>query len=272
MLSTFSNLHPDPRPFRNRKTVSPADAARLVRSGATVAVDWLGDALGAALERDFRNGAGPENLTIIYATADDSGRNHGLNMLAHEGLVGRIVGGTWHPVPRLHALAATNRVEAYSIPVGVIRRLFRDIADGLPGHLSRSGLGTSVDPRNGGGRLNKRTVDQLVRLVKPAGDEALLFRGFPIDVATVGIAFMAGSAAIAMSHDAHTIARAARKCGGVVIAQTNRIGTLNHLPAGHVEVPDTLVDVIVTADPRDRSWETLSPVLPIPTTHRRLTN
>jgi propionate CoA-transferase len=271
MVSSLSNLKSDIRPIRNRRTVSPAEASRLIQSGATIAVDWLGDALAAAMENDFRTGNGPDDLTVVYATATDSGRNHGLNILAREGLVRRIVGGNWHPVPRLHALASTNRVEAYSLPVGVIRRLFRDIADGLPGHLSRSGLGTSVDPRNGGGRLNQRTVDQLVRLVRPAGDEALLFRGFPIDIATVGVSFMAGSAAIVMSHDAHTIARAARKCGGVVIAQTNRVGTLDAVPPGHVEAPDTLVDVIVNADGRDRTWETLSPIMPAPTPHRRLT-
>jgi propionate CoA-transferase len=194
-----------------------------------------------------------------------------LNLLAHEGLVRRVVGGQWHPVPGLQALAAANRIEAYSLPVGVINRQFRGIAEGQQGHLSRSGLGTFTDPRNGGGRLNKRTQEQLVRLVRPAGDEALLFRGFPIDVALIGVAFMEGTAAIAMTRDAMTIARAARKSGGLVIAQTNRIGTLEKLPYGQVVVPDTLVDVLVAADPRDRSWEMFSSAPAAPATpYRRL--
>jgi propionate CoA-transferase len=243
----------------------------LIRPGSTVAVGWLGDGLATALAEGFTAGSRPSGLTIVYGATHGDGRNHGLNLLAHEGLVRRVVGGQWHPVPGLQALAIANRIEAYSLPVGVINRLFRDIAEGLPGHLSRSGLGTFTDPRNGGGRLNRRTQEQLVRLVSPAGDEALLFRGFPIDVALIGVAFMEGTAAIAMTRDAVTIARAARKSGGVVIAQTSRVGTLEKLPFGQLVVPDTLVDVLVAADPRDRTWETFSTApTTIPPSQRRL--
>jgi propionate CoA-transferase len=195
----------------------------------------------------------------VYAVTQGDGRNHGLNLLAQEGMVRRVIGGQWHPIPGLQAMARANQIEAYSLPVGVIKRLFRDIADGLSGHVSRSGLGTFTDPRNGGGRLNRRTREQLVRLVRPAGDEALLFRGFSISTAVVGVGFMEGTAAIAMTRDSQTIARATRKSGGIVIAQTNRIGTLAKLPAGQVEVPDSLVDVLVTGDPRGRAMETFSP-------------
>jgi propionate CoA-transferase len=258
MLSLPSRLGTDIRPVRNWKTVSAADAATLVRSGTTVGVGWLGDGLATALAEGFVARNLPRDLTIVYAATQGDGRSHGLNLLAHEGLVRRVVGGQWHPMPGLQALAVANRIEAYSLPVGVINRLFRDIAEGLPGHISRSGLGTFTDPRNGGGRLNRRTQEELVRLVHPAGDEALLFRGFPVDAAFVGVAFMEGTAAIAMTRESRTIARAVRKSGGIVIAQMDRIGTLDKLPSGHVEVPDTLVDVLVSADPQERVVETFT--------------
>ncbi len=244
----------------------------MVRSGTTVAVGWLGDALATALAEAFTGQAEPRGLTIVYATTRGEGRAHGLNLLAHEGLVRRVVGGQWHPVPRLQALAAANRIEAYSLPAGVISRLFRDIAQGLPGHLTRSGLGTLADPRMGGGRLNRRTQEQLVRLVHPAGDEALLFSGFPIDAALIGVAFMEGSAAIAMTRESMTMARAARKSGGLVIAQVDRVGTIEKLPLGQVVVPDALVDVLVGADPRDRRPEMFSTATASPAAEpRRLT-
>ena len=109
-----------------------------------------------------------------------------------------------------------------------------------------------------------------MRLVHPAGDEALLFQSFPVDVALIGVAFMEGTAAIAMTRDAMTIARAARKSGGVVIAQMDRIGTLDKLPPGQVVVPDTLIDVLVSGDPRDRTWEMFSSATAAPIAQRRL--
>ena len=259
MLSLPSQSGPEIRLARHWKTATASDAARLIGPGMTVAVGWLSDGLATALSDAFIARSGPRDLTIVYAVTHGDGRNHGLNLLAHEGLVRRVVGGQWQPVPGLQALATANRIEAYSLPVGIINRLFRDIAEGLPGHLSRNGLGTFTDPRNGGGRLNQRTREQLVRLVRPAGDEALLFHGFPIDVALIGVAFMEGTAAIAMTRDAMTVARAARQSGGLVIAQTHRVGTLEKLPPGQVVVPDTLVDILVTTDARDRGWETFSP-------------
>ena len=159
---------------RHWKTATAAEAVTLIRSGATVAVCWVSDGLATALADSFAIRTEPNDLTIVYAATQGEGRNHGLNLLAHEGLVRRVVGGQWHPVPGLQALVAANRIEAYSLPVGVIKRLFRDLAEGLPGHLSRSGLGTSADPRNGGGRLNRRGAAQPAR--RPRDRTVVLWR------------------------------------------------------------------------------------------------
>lgn len=240
------------------KFVTADEAVRLIRDGDTVATSGFvaigfAENVAVALEKRFRDTGAPTGLTLLYAAGQGDGDSRGLNHLGHVGLVSKIVGGHWGLVPRLQELATANLVEAWNLPQGVICHLFRDIAAGKPGTLSRVGLGTFVDPRFGGGKLNAKTTQDLVRLMEIDGEEYLLYKAIPIDVGIVRAttADLDGNLTMekeALTLEAQAIAMAARNSGGIVIAQVERVADRNSLNAREVKIPGVLVDCVVVAE------------------------
>jgi propionate CoA-transferase len=245
--------------MRYRKIIPVEDAVALIRDNDVVASSGYGgngtpEALLAALERRFLETGTPRNLTLIWAGGQGDAKDRGLNHLGHEGLLKRTIGGHYGLMPRIEKLALENKIAGYNFPEGVITHLYRDIAAHKPGTLTKVGLGTFVDPRLEGGKVNAAALEDLVELVSIGGDEALFFKAFPINVALIRGTTADPDGNVTMERETMrletlALALAARNSGGVVLCQAERAAEANSLDARQVRVPGIMVDAVVVGEP-----------------------
>ncbi|MBM3521843.1 MAG: acyl CoA:acetate/3-ketoacid CoA transferase, partial [Alphaproteobacteria bacterium] len=148
-----------------------------------------------------------------------------------------------------------DRIQGYNLPEGIITHLYRDIGAGRPGTLSKVGIGTFVDPRLEGGRMNASTVEDMVEVTTIGGEEFLFYKALPVNVA-----FIRGTTAdpdgnVTMEKEALllenlALAIAARNSHGYVICQVERVAAEGSLDSRHVRLPGVLVDAVIVAEPQ----------------------
>lgn len=243
------------------RVITAEEAAMLVNDGDTISTGGFvssacPEALSKALEKRFLETGHPKDLTLFFAAGQGHRDGTGGDHYGHEGMVKRVVGGHWDRAKTLGDLALANKIEAYNLPQGVITHMYRDIAAHNIGTITHVGLYTFADPRNGGGKLNSSTTEDLVKLIEIEGEERLLYKGFPINIVFVRASFADEYGNCTVHHeigplDVTAMAQACKNSGGKVIVQVEKIVQGGSLDPKLVKIPGIYVDSIVVGSAED---------------------
>jgi len=250
------------------RVVTAAEFAKLVITGDTLLIGGSGaghsvpDTLIGSIGARFKQEGEPRNLTTVHPVGLGDRGERGIGHLAHPGLLKRVVCGTLVDSPPVARMAAANEIEAYTLPQGCLSQLTREMAGGRPGLVTHVGLETFVDPRHGGGKQSARAQEDLVDLIKIGGKEYLFFKPFQVDFALIRGTTADEDGNITMEHEAVfgemlSMAQAARRAGGIVVAQVKRMSLRGTLPPKQVKIPGMLVDLIVVDPDQTQTFFTV---------------
>ena len=242
--------------------IDASDVARLIPNGATVYCTGMGlagfpEEVAKAVEAAFLATGHPRDLTLYHSTGVGNGKDRGMHHFAHEGLIKRLVGGHFGVGgPNLMRLIMEERIEAYNLPQGVLALLPRQVAGRRPGFITKVGLGTFVDPRIEGGKVNSISTDDLVQVIEMEGEEWLYFKAPKVDVALIRGSVADEKGNITMDREgvlleSLSVAQAARACGGIVIAQVEHVVKAGSLHSRQVKIPGVVVDYVVVGKPEN---------------------
>ena len=241
--------------------MSGAEVAALIQDGKTVATIGMtlvsaAETILKAIEQSFLETGHPRDLTLVHACGQ-SDKDRGSQHFAHEGMLRRIIGGHWGLQPKMMELIANNKILAYNLPQGQFAQLYRSMAGGEPGKITKVGLGTFIDPRIGGGKMNEITQSEpdIVDVVTIDGEEYMRYKPIPLDYCIIRGTSIdeLGNLSTdeeAMSLEVFSAVLACKKFGGEVIAQAKYKVKAGSLHCKRVTVPGVFIDAaVICPDP-----------------------
>ncbi|MBP3469106.1 MAG: acyl CoA:acetate/3-ketoacid CoA transferase [Lachnospiraceae bacterium] len=246
--------------MRKPEFISAKEAVARIKSGTTLCT--IGMTLVSAcetilkeLENSFLETGSPNQLTYVH-TCGQSDRSAGaVYHMANEGMTKRVIGGHWGLCPRMMELVASNKIEAYNLPQGQMANMFHSMALREPGKISKVGLGTFIDPRIEGGKMNERTkpLEDIVDVVTIDGEEYLRYKEIPIDTLLIRGTYADENGNISTQEEAMVLellpaVMATKRFGGQVICQVKNIVKAGSISPKDVIVPGVLVDAVVLCD------------------------
>ncbi|CAE7623869.1 ydiF [Symbiodinium microadriaticum] len=208
------------------------------------------DALSAALRKRFDKTKHPRDLEMVFSIIVGDREGKGTDQLTP--LARKATFGWTDVCPAFTNAVLSGKIQGYNLPMGQISHMIRSSANRVPGHLSKVGLGTFADPRNGGGKRNKQTTEDLVKIVEMGSEEYIFYPAPKITVALLrgSIADEAGNVSFEREPlflDSLNQAMAAKNNGGLVVVQVQQVVPHGSLDARRVHIPGMLVDMVVVA-------------------------
>ena len=270
------------------KFISAAEAAKLIPDGATVGVAGMGlsgwaEEIACAIRDNFRETGHPCDLNLKQGSAmgdwgygnqfigwdrnplPEPDKEHGARGVTRLGEAGPGLVTKWTSAHigsafTLCEYARQNKIETHCLPQGVIINLWREIAAGRPGLITKTGLGTFVDPRVEGGRMNEAAKDELVKLMELNGEEYLFYPSFKCDVALLRGTIADENGNISFEHESvvnegFSVAAATKNTGGIVIVQVEYLAKKETLNPKDIKIPGKLVDYVVVARDPKSCWQ-----------------
>jgi propionate CoA-transferase len=224
---------------------------RSVKSVAVTGFRWSGtpQLLLRLIRKEFDDTREPNGLTIMFTS---SATDPGLDHLAHPDLLSCSYGSYYGSIPEIRKLVQENKIQGYSLPQGQLSLLFREIGRGSPGLISKVGKHTYVDPRLSGGKLNDKTVEDVIDIVSINGVEYLFYKSKPVDAALIrgSIADQFGNISMLnepIKTEFLSMAQAARTSGGKIFVQVQELSK-EKLSPNNIDLPSHLVDSFILTD------------------------
>ncbi|MFY4775135.1 acyl CoA:acetate/3-ketoacid CoA transferase [Metabacillus sp. RGM 3146] len=240
-------------------SLDASDLALEIPNGSTIALVGFGgmgqcDKILKAIGQCYKETGKPNNLTVFH-TAGQSDKSNGIEHIAEEGLITRIIGGHWGLAPKISRLIEENKIECHCWPQGQLTHLLRAMANKLPGQISPIGLGTFVDPRIEGGKINKRTKEKkdIIQVLSINHEDFLLYPSIPFDYVFIRGTSIDENGNMTTEEEPLKLeilsaAHAAKAYGGKVIAQVKYLANKQSFHPKDVVVPGYLVDAFVLVD------------------------
>ncbi len=247
------------------KFITAREAARLIPNGATVGVGGMGlsgwpEEIAQEIAANYKEEGLPKDLHLKQGCAMGDWGERGITRLGIEGLVRAWDAAHIGSAFALCDLARANKIQCHCLPQGVIIHLWREIASHRPGIMTKVGMGTFVDPRVEGGRMNEATKEDICELVNFKGEDYLFYKSFPLNVALLrgtaadedgNITFTRES----IINEGYSIAAAAKNSGGIVIVQVEWAAKRGTFKPKDVRIPGIMVDYVVVATKQEACWQ-----------------